>query len=186
MAATTLDGKLANKGILGPKVALGDRIDEIHDYLTALNTLLSTQCVQSGALAEGTNAATIKTAAICYYTIAGKFYAKAITDNIALTAATAQVALSKCCYTICIDSAGTVSSVKGTDVLTASGVAPTIPAPTAGTCAIGVLMVTVANAATFTAGTTDLSATDVTGVFTNLVGPVPGMVTVAALQPDAI
>ena len=186
MAATTLNGRLLNEGNLTRGVGLGDKLDEIHDYLTALNTLLSTQCTQSGALAEGTNSGTIKTAAICYYTIAGKFYAKAITDNIALTAATAQVALSKCCYTICINSAGTVSSVKGTDVLTASGVAPTIPAPTAGTCAIGVLMVTVANAATFTAGTTDLSATDVTGVFTNLVGVVPGAVTVAALQPTAV
>lgn len=186
MATTTTVGRQLNAGRVNGRSGLGDKLQAITDYLTALNTCLSTQCLQSGALAEGTNAATIKTAAITYYTIAGKFYSKAITDNIALTAATAQVALSKCCYLICIDSAGTVSSVKGTDVLTASEVAPTIPAPTASTCPIGVLQVTVANAATFTAGTTDLSASDVTGVFANLVGPVPGMVTVNALKPADI
>ena len=186
MAASTLDGKLANKGLIGPKVALGDRLDEVHDYLTALNTLLSTQCLSTGAWAEGTNANTIQNAAIVYYTIAGRLYSKAITNNIAMTAATAQVALSSCCYLICLDSSGTVSTVKGTDSLTASGVAPAIPAPTAGTCPVAVLRVTVANAATFTAGSTDLSATDVTGVFANFPGVAPGAVTVALLQPAAI
>lgn len=186
---TTLKGRLLNDGTLGPTTNLGDLLEglgrtqqtavasALDTYLAALTTALNTQCIASGALAEGTNSATIKTAAITYYTIAGKFYAKAATDNIAMTAATAQVALSSCCYTICINAAGTVSSVKGTDSLTASGVAPTIPAPTAGTCAIGVLTVTVANAATFTAGTTDLSASDVAGVFANFAGPVPNTVT---------
>lgn len=192
MGATTAVGVGMNRGNLS-RAGLGDKLDAVNDclavnrtalatYHDALTAVLNTQCLQSGALAEGTNAATIKTTAITYYTIAGKFYAKAITDNIALTAATAQVALSKCCYLICINAAGTVSSVKGTDSLTASGVAPSIPAPTAGTCPIGVLQVTVANAATFTAGTTDLSATDVTGVFANLVGPTAGAVTLAAAQ----
>ena len=178
MTATTLDGKLANKGTLGPKVALGDRLDEIHDYLTtlasAVNTALTTfeqqsrtRAFTSGALAEGTNSGTIKTTVRCDYSIDGVLYSKAITDNIALTAAAQQAVLTDCAYLICVDSSGTVSSVKGTEV--ANGGTLVVPAPvSASVCPIGYLKVSLANAATFTAGTTDLSATDVTGTFFNL------------------
>lgn len=193
MAATTLDGKLANKGILGPRVALGDRIDEIHDYLTtlatALNTALTavnlankTQCFNAAGLAEGTTAATFKTTNAITYTIDGVRYTKAATDDLAFTAAAVQATDTNCIYLVCIDASGTVSTVKGTAVAAAS--AASCPAPTAATCPIGWIHVATASAATFTAGTTDLGAANVTDTFVDFVGanPAQGVAITTALS----
>lgn len=207
MAATTLDGKLANKGLLGPKVGLGDRLDEVHDYLTtlatALNTALTavnlankTQCFSTAGLAEGTAAGTFQIATAITYSIDGVRYAKAITDDIAFTAAAVQATDTNCIYLVCINAAGTVSTVKGTAVAAAS--AASFPAPTAGTCPIGAIHVATASAATFTAGTTDLGAANVTDTYINFVGanPAQGVTietalttlasTLASAQPAAI
>lgn len=140
-----------------------------------------TACYSSAGLAEGTNSATIKTAAPngagIDFAIDGLAYHKADTDNIAMTALAAQAALTKCLYLVQINSSGTVSLKKGTEVLTADLTAGTKvlhwPEPDDDNCPIGAVKVQCANAATFTSGTTDLSATDVTATFYNFCGGMP-------------
>lgn len=107
------------------------------------------------------------------YAIDGIIYSKtgAATD-IPLTAAAIQPVLTKCLYLICIDSAGTVTSIKGTAVLTADLTAGTKvlewPQPTAGTCPIGAVKMTLASTATFTPGTTALDAANCTAAYYDL------------------
>ncbi len=132
-------------------------------------------------LAEGTNANTIKinapNGAGVDFAINGIGYHKADTDNIALTAAAIQPALYTCLYGIDIASDGTVSSVKGTQVLSADLAAGTavlkIAPPVDGLCRLGLLKIATANAATFTAGSTDLGASDVVDTFYDFVGGGP-------------
>lgn len=122
-------------------------------------------------IAEGTNAATIQIAAATEYSIDGIMYQKAITDNIALTAADAQADLTTCLYLITINAAGTVASVKGTEVLTANMTGGddvlVWPQPAEGYCPVGVIQVATSGI-TFTAGTTDLGAAGVTDIYRDL------------------
>jgi hypothetical protein len=121
-------------------------------------------CLSKAGLAEGTDAATIKTAAPngagTDYAIGGALYHKADTDNIALTAADTQADGTTCYYNILINAAGTVSSVKGDD----DGDVP-VNEDTDLTV-IGIMKI-VLDGGTFTAGTTDLSGTGVTATFTD-------------------
>ncbi len=98
-------------------------------------------------------------------------HADAATD-LPLTAATAQGLLTKCLYLICVDSAGTVTSVKGTPVLTADLVAGTKvlqwPILPAGVAPIGAVKMAVTTTYNFTAGTTALDATGCTATYYNL------------------
>jgi len=102
------------------------------------------------------------------YGINGLAYHKADVDNIDISAA-AQAALTTCLYLICVDSDGTVSAVKGTEQLNADLAAGNVvlhwPTPTEDTCPIGAIKVKCENAATFTLGTTNLDATDVTDTY---------------------
>jgi len=88
-------------------------------------------------------------------------HADAATD-LPLTADDAQGLLTKCLYLICVDSGGTVTSVKGTSVLTADLVAGTKvlqwPVPTADTCPVGAVKIQTTGTQNFTAGTTALDA----------------------------
>lgn len=137
-----------------------------------------TACLAKAGLAEGTNAATIKTAAPngagTDFAINGYAYHKADTDNIAMTALAVQPALYTCLYGVWINAAGTVLLNKGTQVLTADltgGVEVLkMPAPVADYCLLGLMKIVTANAATFTSGTTDLSASDVTATFYDAAG----------------
>lgn len=142
-----------------------------------LNELVrgGTMCLSKAGLAEGTNDYTIKTAAPngagIDYAINGIVYHLADADNLTLTAADAQADLTTCLYLICLNAAGTLSSVKGTEVLTASLTAGTEvlewPTPAVDTCPIGAIKV--ANSAgTFTAGSTDLGAATVTDTYYDL------------------
>ncbi len=141
-----------------------------------------TACFSRAGLAEGTNSATIQIAAPngagIDFAIKGIGYHKADTDNIAMTALAAQAALTTCLYLVQIDSSGNVSMKKGTERLnadlSAGKTALTWPEPDADRCPIGGLKVKCENAATFTCGTTDLSATDVVDTFYNFVGGMPG------------
>lgn len=142
------------------------------DHQTLRNAL-GGMCFASAGLAEGTNANTIKTTVATTFNIAGQLYAKAITDNIAMTALAVQAVLTKCMYLVLIDSAGAVSLVKGTEVASsASAYLPANPTPTT-KAVIGAMKVVLAGAATFTSGTTDLSASNVTATFYNLSHAVP-------------
>lgn len=129
-------------------------------------------CLGNAQLAEGTNANTIKTVQAIDFVINGIMYSKAATDNIAMTACAAQAVLTTCLYLITINASGTVKITKGTEVLTrlvANGVVPLeLPECPANEAPIGILKIVCANSATFTSGTTDLGATDVTDTFYNI------------------
>lgn len=142
-----------------------------------------TACFSKAGLAEGTNAATIKTnapnGAGTDFSIHGIGYHKADTDNIAVTAHAQQAALTKCLYLVQIDSAGTVSTKKGDEWLTTevtAGKALQWPDPDANKCPLGGYKVVLANAATYTNGTTDHSATDVTVTYYDFLGGIPDAV----------
>jgi hypothetical protein len=105
------------------------------------------------------------------YAINGILYHKADTADIPITAAAVQADLTTCLYLVCLDSSGTLSTVKGTEVLTANLTNGTAvlrwPTPVADTCPIGA--VKVANSGgTFTAGTTEFSAGTVTDTYYDL------------------
>lgn len=136
-----------------------------------------TCCMSKAGLAEGTNSATIKIAAPngagIDYAIQGVLYHKADTDNIAMTALTAQAANTTCMYAVQIDTSGTVSLKKGDEVLTADlGVngSAQIPMPDTGQCMIGAIKVAT-GAVTFTSGTTDLSAASITATYYDYAAP---------------
>lgn len=141
----------------------------------------ATMCFSKAGLDEGTNAGTFKTAAPngagIDYAIAGLAYHKADGDNIAMTAHAAQAALTKCLYLVQINAAGTFSTKKGVEELTADLTAGKRvlhwPQPDSGNCPVGGFKVALANAATFTAGTTDFSATDVTVTDYDFAGGMP-------------
>lgn len=141
-----------------------------------------TFCLAKAGLAEGTNSATIKTAAPngagVDFCIDGVLYHHADTDNISVTAATAQADLTTCLYLVCASAAATptITVVKGTEQITASLTAGKValewPIPTAGTCPIGAFKV-VNSGGTYTAGTTDLGAGTVTDTYYDLLAVPP-------------
>jgi hypothetical protein len=140
-----------------------------------------TFCASKAGLAEGTNTHTIKTAAPngagVDFGIGGLGYHLADGDNIAMSDLAVQAELTTCLYLVCVNSSGTVSMVKGTEILTADLAAGNKvlrwPAPTADTCPIGAIRIEMADGYTFTCGTTDLSATGVTDTYYDFVGGVP-------------
>ena len=139
------------------------------------------ECFSKAGLAEGTSAATIQIAAPngagIDFAIDGVAGHKADTDNIALTAAAQQAALTTCLYLIMINAAGTVSSKRGEAQLNADldagKVALQWPECDADKAPIGGIKIRCNNAATFTAGTTDLSATDVVETIYDFAGGLP-------------
>lgn len=144
--------------------------------------------LNSGALAAGTTAGTIKTTVAVTYTIDGQFKLKAITDNIAIAYVgpavysqnstianggfTGGTNGSTRLYGIYLDGAGVVSILPGQIVDTAQLAAGTaslqFPDVPKSVCAIGVMRVAVTANTTFVPGTTALAATGVTTSFVNL------------------
>ncbi len=140
----------------------------------AVREAVGSVCHGSAGLAEGTNANTIQIARAISYSIGGRQYNKAITDNIAMTALAAQAALTDCMYLVLINAAGTVSIVKGVEVANGAGAAlPDNPDATT-YCVIGAFKIATAAATTFTSGTTDLSAAGITDTFYDLSHVIPG------------
>lgn len=139
-----------------------------------------TGALSSAGLAEGTNAATIKTAAPngagTDFGINGLAYHYADTDNIAVTAHSAQAADTKCLYLVQVNSSGTISTVKGTEQLTTDLTAGkkvlVWPRPEANKAALGGYKVATV-AVTFTNGTTDHSAAGVTVTYYNFAAGLP-------------
>ena len=129
-------------------------------------------CLGKAGLTIASTASKIKTANAIDYAINGYLYSKAATDNIAMTAADEQTAGTSCLYLVCIDSSGTVSTVKGDEVSAtdlAAGKPLTWPQPTSNdVVAIGAVRVDTSASATFTAGTTDLSAAGITDTYYDL------------------
>lgn len=106
------------------------------------------------------------------FAIEGILYHKADTDNLTVTAAAAQAALTKCLYLVCLNSSGTLSTIKGTEQLTADLTAGTEvlhwPEPGSGVCPIGAVLIETASGYTFTAGTTEFSASGITDTYYDL------------------
>lgn len=150
-----------------------------------------TMALNSGALAEGTAANTIGIAVAINYVIDGRFYSKAITDDIAISYSgpavyqaaaggvqnvngsfTGGVNGSTRIYGIYLNTAGAVSILPGPIVdsaeLAAGRVALNWPDVPVGVCPIGGLRIALTAGTTFTPGSTDLSAAGVTDTFYNL------------------
>jgi len=131
----------------------------------------ATMCFSKAGLAEGTNAHTIKTAAPngagVDFAINGLLYHLADADNIDPTACDEQAADTTCLYLVTVNAAGTVDTIKGTEILTATLTAGDgvvhWPEPAANTCAIGAIKVV--TTAAFTMATTDLGAGAVTDTY---------------------
>lgn len=132
-----------------------------------------TFCLSKAGLAEGTSANTIKTAAPngagTDFCIGGVLYHLADGDNIAMTACAVQPVLTTCLYTVSVGSTGTVTTTKGTAVLTADlgdgNTSISWPTPSVAGAVIGGIKIVLASAATFTSGSTDLSAANVTATY---------------------
>lgn len=149
--------------------SLGDELTAVYTDLSALSTrsnlAKNTICLSKPTFAEGTNAATIKCNAFVYK-IAGSVYEKATTDNIAMSSAAAQASGTVCLYGISINATGTVAVTKGTEGTALGTSYPTLPSASV----FAALMSVTTVAATFTSGTTDLSATGITAAFFDLNG----------------
>lgn len=151
----------------------------------------ATLALNSGALAEGTNANTIQIATAINFVIDGQFYSKAITDNIAISYSGATVYQAAAggiqavnggftggvngstrIYGLFLSTAGAVSIVPGPIVdsaeLAAGRVALPFPTAPRGVCPIGALRIALTAGTAFTPGSTDLSASGVTDTFYNL------------------
>lgn len=134
------------------------------EYLLLKDTLEHLNFTKA-ALAEGTDAATIKTTVATYYTIDGVVYTKAATDNIAISAGAEQAVSTYCLYLVSINAAGTVAVTKGTAVATDTATLPALPASSA---ALGYFKIATDGATTYTAGTTDNGAAGITDTYVDL------------------
>lgn len=139
-----------------------------------------TGAFSKAGLAEGTNAATIKTAAPngagVDYAIDGIAYHKADTDNIATGSAAQQAVSTTCLYLVQINAAGTISMKKGTEQLTAElgdNLSVQWPDPDASNCPLGGIKVATDDSTTFTLGTTDLGAAGITDTYYDFIGGMP-------------
>lgn len=130
-------------------------------------------CLGAAGLAEGLNANTFKTSNIVHYTIGGRAYVKAATDNLAFTAGHTSLAAKQiCAFFVWLDSSGNVtttqSTIKSNDQATGYA-AGAWDWPFSDTkCCIGAIVVETENAAVFVPNTTDLGAADVIDTYQNV------------------
>lgn len=132
----------------------------------------------NAGLAEGTNANTFKTANTTIYSIKGVMYSKAATDNLTFTAGHADVeANQQCIFAVCLNAAGTVSTVQG-PVKNVGDDQSVLGWPSVGSdvAMIGAIVVET-GATTFSAGSTDLGAANVTDTYIDCDGSAPQSVT---------
>jgi hypothetical protein len=150
-----------------------------------------TAALNSGALAAGTTAGTVKTTVAVTYALDGRFYSKAITDNIAISysgssvyqaaaggiqavngAFSGGVNGSTRLYLLNLDASGNVTILPGAIVdsaeLAAGRVALQFPDTPNGVCTFGAMRIAVTAGTMFTPGTTSLAASGVTASFINL------------------
>jgi hypothetical protein len=149
-----------------------------------------TVALNSGALANGTTSATIKTTVAINYVIDGRFYSKSITDNITISysgptvyqaptgvggingAFTGGANGSTRVYGLFLDTSGAVSILPGPIVDSADLAAgraslqwPDVPN---GVCPFGAIRIALTAGTTFIPGTTAFGATGVTTTYYNL------------------
>ena len=135
-------------------------------YNQDIRNALGKHTFGAAGLAEGTNANTIQAATAFDYCINGIIYTKAITDNIAMTAAAVQNISTHCMYLVSIDSAGVVTTTKGVEAKTTEDIF--LPSTPAGDCPLGAFKIVTDGSTTFTSGTTDLGAAGITDTFWDL------------------
>lgn len=140
-------------------------LDELKSDLNLLRNNFLNCSLTAAGLAEGTNAATIKTVNTVNYSIGGQLYTKAATDNIAITATAQQAISTFCLYLVSIDAGGTVTVTKGTELGTDTAVLPALPASSA---PIGAFKIATDGATTYTGGTTDNGAAGITDTYYDL------------------
>ena len=119
----------------------------------------------AAGIAEGTNANTFKTTNTLTFTNNGVFKSKAATDNLAFSTGTALAASQACLFGVWINAAGTVTTTQGPIV--AAGDPCPVPAAPANTTLVGLIKVTTSSSGAFTPGSTDLSASGVTGTYSD-------------------
>jgi hypothetical protein len=118
----------------------------------------------AAGLAEGTNANTFKTVNTLTFTNNGVFKSLAATDNLTFSTGTALANSQACLFGVWVNTSGTVTTTQGPIV--ASGDPCPVPAQaTANTTLVGLIKVATSSSATFTPGSTDLSATGITDTF---------------------
>lgn len=139
-------------------MAISDLNDIPHQ---AIRNFVGNCSLDNAGLLEGTNATTFKTQYAVSFRIGGQCFYKAATDNIAFTATAQQASGTTCYYLFTIDAAGTITVTKGTDGSTTLPDCPDDEAP------LGVLKL-VLGATTFTGGTTDLGAANVTDTWAHI------------------
>ena len=120
----------------------------------------------AAGLAEGTNANTFKTANTLTFTNNGVFKSKSATDNLAFSTGTALAASQACLFAVWIGSTGTVTTTQG-PIVAAGDPCPVPTAAASNLTLVGLIKVTTSSAATFTPGTTDLSASGITGAYSD-------------------
>lgn len=139
-----------------------------------MTTSRDNKCLTSAGLAEGTNANTFQVLRAFDAIVGGRAVRKAATDNIAFaahtgTSLTALTAGKISAFFFMMNAAGTITQIQSSIVANpaAAGYEPGVwewPDRDGFVC-IGALTVRTNNSATFTAGSTDLGATDVVDVF---------------------
>ena len=159
----------------------------------AIRKLIGDRCHVKAVLAiNGAGAATVKTTNAIIYSIGGVMLTKAAlaAQSIAIThdafgnlvasgvAAYVQPVLTTVVYVLSLDASGNVAVSQGTyagqNVKFANDVSKVylgtggVPVEPAGFTAFGAIKVALANAATFTPGTTALDATDVTATYSDI------------------
>ena len=127
----------------------------------------------AGGLVEGTDAGTFKTVNTVTFTIDGVFKSKAATDNLTFSAGHTTVPVSSSVlFLVCINAAGTVSTVQGKIVLTAGVTAGTTPLEypevPADVAAIGYVRIDTSASVPFVPGTSDLSLSGITDTWGDL------------------
>lgn len=138
-----------------------------------------TFCLSKAGFGIGSTTSQVKTAAPngagTDYCINGILYHKADTASIAVTAASEQPALTACIYLACLNSSGTLSTVKGVEKavdssgnLTSGSKTLPWPAIPSDVCAIGAAKVVTDSTHTFIAGTTAFNATGITTTYYDL------------------
>jgi hypothetical protein len=137
-----------------------------HQPLIDLLTNLLNFNSSNGGIAIGSTASKVKTANSVDYTIDGKYYTKAGTDDFWTLSGSVIPVSSFCKFALCIDAAGAASAVQG--VVASTSAAALVPDPTANTCCLGYVEVATNGSTTFDPGTTLLSAAGITDVYVNI------------------
>lgn len=159
---------LYNHRMLTELRGLADTVQARADLMR--RTLLN-RALTAGGLAEGTNAATIKTANTVTYLADGVFKSKGATDNIAIPAGTTLADGEFCKFLVSLQADGTPVVTQG--VPAASAALALLPAVPADEAPISYFQIETSGA-TYIPGTTDNGAGTVTDTYVDIAWPDSG------------